>query len=230
MTAIGGKYAVQDNREVPDTLEVLWQYPGNTLATFSQFNCNAAPAGINSGEVEFRGTKGTVYIQSNGWEVVPDVLTDHEFPARTPIDRGVERGWREGAKAVIEPRKVTGGKQDTADHARNFLDCVVSRQPCNCRHRDRPPRHHGRADRQRRLEDQNLPGMGRQGGEVHQQRGGEQAAPLRLPAAVSSANLKAINSVSRDARAERVSVHALRSRVAANRCRAAGASPFLPVR
>ncbi len=131
VTAIGGKYAVQDNREVPDTLEVLWQYPGNTLATFSQFNCNAAPAGINSGEVELRGTKGTVYIQSNGWEVVPDVLTDHEFPARTPIDRGVERGWREGAKAVIEPRKVTGGKQDTADHARNFLDCVVSRQPCN---------------------------------------------------------------------------------------------------
>ncbi len=132
MTAIGGKYAVQDNREVPDTLEVLWQYPGNTLATFSQFNCNAAPAGINSGEVELRGTKGTVYIQSNGWQVVPDVLTDHEFPARTPIDRGVERGWREGAKAVIEPRKVTGGKQDTTDHARNFLDCVVSRQPCNC--------------------------------------------------------------------------------------------------
>ena len=38
VTAMGGKYAVQDNREVPDTLEVLWQYPGNTLVTFSQFN------------------------------------------------------------------------------------------------------------------------------------------------------------------------------------------------
>ena len=131
VTAIGGKYAVQDNREVPDTLEVLWQYPGNTLATFSQFNCTAAPAGINGGEVELRGTKGTVYIQSNGWQVVPDVLTEHEFPARTPIDRSIEKGWREGAKPVIDARKETGGKQETADHARNFLDCVVSRELCN---------------------------------------------------------------------------------------------------
>ena len=132
VTAIGGKYAVADNREVPDTLEVLWQYPGNTLVTFSQFNCNAAPAGIKGGEVELRGTKGTVYIQGNGWEVVPDALTDKEFPARTPVDRAYERGYREGAKPVIEPRKVTGGKSDTADHARNFLDCLVSRDPCNC--------------------------------------------------------------------------------------------------
>ncbi len=132
VTAMGGKYVMEDNREVPDTLEVLWQYPGNTLVTFSQFNCNAAPAGVKSGEVEFRGTKGTVYIQGNGWEVVPDALTDREFPARTPVDRASERGYREGAKPVIEPRKVTGGKYDTADHARNFLDCLVSREPCNC--------------------------------------------------------------------------------------------------
>ncbi len=132
VTAIGGKYAITDNREVPDTLEVLWRYPGNTLATFSQFNCNAAPAGIKGGEVELRGTKGTVYIQDNGWEVVPDALTDKEFPARTPVDRAHERGYRVGAKPVIEPRKVTGGKYDTADHARNFLDCLVSREPCNC--------------------------------------------------------------------------------------------------
>jgi len=131
VTAIGGKYAVQDNREVPDTLEVLWQYPGNTLVTFSQFNCTAAPAGVNNGEVELRGTKGTVYIQSNGWQVVPDALAEHDFPARTPVDRTVERGWRVGAKPVIDARKETGGKQDTADHARNFLDCVVSREKCN---------------------------------------------------------------------------------------------------
>src|SRR3954449_9580375 len=37
VTAMGGKFAVQDNREVPDTLEVMWQYPGNTLVTFSQY-------------------------------------------------------------------------------------------------------------------------------------------------------------------------------------------------
>ena len=40
VAAMGGKFANYDNREVPDTLEVIWQYPGNTLVTFSQFNAN----------------------------------------------------------------------------------------------------------------------------------------------------------------------------------------------
>jgi predicted dehydrogenase len=131
VTAMGGKFALADNREVPDTLEVLWTYPGNTLVTFSQFNASAAPAGINRGEVELRGTKGTLYLQSNGYEVVPDVITNNEFPARTPIDRNVEKGWRKGAKALIEAKKVTG-KADTAAHARDFLDCVKSRKRCHC--------------------------------------------------------------------------------------------------
>ena len=30
VTAMGGKFAVEDNREIPDTLEVLWLYPGGT--------------------------------------------------------------------------------------------------------------------------------------------------------------------------------------------------------
>ena len=115
VTAIGGKYAITDNREVPDTLEVLWRYPGNTLATFSQFNCNAAPAGIKGGEVELRGTKGTVYIQDNGWEVVPDALTDKEFPARTPVDRArrarLPRGGQAGDRAAQgDGRQVRHGR------------------------------------------------------------------------------------------------------------------------
>jgi predicted dehydrogenase len=131
VTAMGGKYAGFDNREVPDTLEVLWQYPGNTLVTFSQYNATAAPAGARNGEIEFRGTKGTLYLQSNGFEVVPDMLSPNEVPARTPVDRSVERAYRTGAKAAIEPKKATG-KADTAAHARNFLDCVRGRQKCNC--------------------------------------------------------------------------------------------------
>jgi predicted dehydrogenase len=36
VTAMGGKVALDDNREIPDTLEVLWTYPGGTLVTFSR--------------------------------------------------------------------------------------------------------------------------------------------------------------------------------------------------
>jgi predicted dehydrogenase len=132
VTAMGGRFAgIDDNREIPDTLEAIWQYPGDTLVTFSQFNATAAPAGLRGGEIEFRGTKGTLYIQGNGYEIIPDAVTEHEFPARTPVNRAYERTWRQGEKPLIEAKKVTGDS-DTSHHARNFLDCVKSRAQCHC--------------------------------------------------------------------------------------------------
>lgn len=131
VVALGGKFANYDNREVPDTMEVLWHYPDDTLVTFSQFNATgAAPAGKPC-EIEFRGTKGTMYFRTSGYEIVPEVVTPNEFAARTPLDRSIEKGWRTGAKAQIEA-KVVSGKILDADHARNFLDCVRSRKAPTC--------------------------------------------------------------------------------------------------
>ena len=61
VTAMGGKYAVEDNREIPDTLEVIWSYPGNTLITFSQFDTSGALAAARNCIMEVRGIKGTLY-------------------------------------------------------------------------------------------------------------------------------------------------------------------------
>ncbi len=131
VTAIGGKYADFDNREVPDTLEVLWAYPNNTLVTFSQYNASAALAAAKSCEIEFRGTKGTLYIKSNGYEIVPEQVTPNEFAARTPINRSLERGWRVGQKTHVAPTQKSG-HMETSAHTRNFLDCVRSRTQPNC--------------------------------------------------------------------------------------------------
>jgi len=128
---MGGKFVNFDNREVPDTLEVMWHYPGDTLVTFSQFNASAAPASARSCDIEFRGTKGILYLYSRGYEVVPEVITPHEFYARTPLDRSLERRYRQGAKPMIEPKKGVG-HQETVAHVRNFLDCVRSRAQCHC--------------------------------------------------------------------------------------------------
>ena len=131
VVAIGGKFADYDNREVPDTMEVIWHYPGDTLVTFSQFNATGAPPAARPCEIEFRGTKGTMYFHTNGYEVVPEVVTPNEFAARTPLDRTIERGWRTGAKPSIEAKRGEGKILDT-DHARNFLDCVKSRKTPTC--------------------------------------------------------------------------------------------------
>jgi predicted dehydrogenase len=131
VVAVGGKFADYDNREVPDTLEVIWHYPGDTLVTFSQFNASGAAPTARPCEIEFRGTKGTLYFRTDGYEVVPEVVTPNEFAARTPLDRKLERGWRAGAKPPIAAKKVDGRVRD-ADHARDFLDCVKSRRAPSC--------------------------------------------------------------------------------------------------
>src|SRR5438128_11148279 len=130
VTAMGGKFAIADSREIPDTLEVVWTYPGNTLVTFSQFNATAPPAGMRGAMIEFRGTKGTLFLQSNGYEVVPDNLKTSAFPVLTPLDRQLERAYRAGVKPAIAPRTKTDKSDTTAEHARDFLDCMRSRNRC----------------------------------------------------------------------------------------------------
>jgi len=131
VVAIGGKFADYDNREVPDTLEVVWHYAGDTLVTFSQLNATGAQPAARPCEIEFRGTKGTLYFRLGGYEVVPEIITPNEFLARTPVNRNLERTYRQGAKPEIEAKRVDGQIRD-ADHARNFLDCVKSRNTPSC--------------------------------------------------------------------------------------------------
>jgi predicted dehydrogenase len=130
VTAVGGKYAVEDNREIPDTAEVIWSYPGNTLITFSQINANGAAGAARDGNMEIRGTKGTLYMNWGGYEVVPDGVSGMDFPALSPLDRPSGQ-WRKSHNTVIEAQKVEE-EDATPQHARNFLDCVRSREACNC--------------------------------------------------------------------------------------------------
>jgi predicted dehydrogenase len=132
VTAMGGRYVIKDNREIPDTAELLWEYPGQTLMVFSQYNANNAPANPGNHDMELRGTKGTMYLDLNGWEVVPQRVTEMQVPARTPVDRQTERGYSPSKKVAIEPRSGKGRVDNTA-HVRNFLDCVKARNPkTNC--------------------------------------------------------------------------------------------------
>jgi predicted dehydrogenase len=137
VAAMGGKFADFDNREVPDTLEAMWTFRhratiAQTLVTFSQFNANDADASAKPCEIEFRGTKGTVYYRGSSFEVVPETGTTREYPILSPLDRKGPAGWRDG-KPVIESKLVKGTQGNaTPEHARNFLDCVRSRKQCVC--------------------------------------------------------------------------------------------------
>jgi len=135
VVAMGGKFAVKDNREVPDTMEVIWQYPNNVLVTFTQVNANGAPGTLvatQSGpqpgtEVEFRGTKGTLYLSGHDFVVIPEINYDDPLPALTPLDREVMKKYRQsGRSAAPQGGKKVTGNSDTAWHTRNFISTIIS--------------------------------------------------------------------------------------------------------
>ena len=138
VTALGGQYAgIQDNREIPDTLQVLWEFD-HTLVVFEQYNANAAPGNAPNSEIELRGTKGTMYLRNSNWDVVPEKISDgHVGYDRgkgygNPVDRSHGNAVDAARRPAMEPRSAKGSTgSDTMAHARNFLDCIKSRGKCN---------------------------------------------------------------------------------------------------
>jgi predicted dehydrogenase len=129
--AAGGKYAIEDNREIPDTMEVIWEYPG-ALVMLSQFNASQSPGNIKNCELEFRGTKGTMLInEGSGFEIIPESTRTRELPALGPLQRKENTLQSQATRKAREPL-VVHGRAETADHTRNFLDCLKSRKPTNC--------------------------------------------------------------------------------------------------
>lgn len=132
VTALGGKYALEDNRDVPDTMQALWEYPGGTQVSFFQSSCNAAPfSHIKPLLAEFRGTKATVNVYFDGWELIPESNASQSFPARGPLDSDAGGRYRDSFAPAMEARSGSGSA-DPRLHIRNFLDCIKSRAKPNC--------------------------------------------------------------------------------------------------
>ena len=130
VVAMGGKFAVQDNREIPDTMEVVWQYDG-CIVTFSQYNANSAPGNPRSANVELRGSLGTLYMGYGGCQIESQRVRYREIPFKDPRDRkGSSAQYGALKPSGLEKGAIKGGAP-TVDHVRNFVECVKSRKPCN---------------------------------------------------------------------------------------------------
>lgn len=133
VTALGGKFVVKDNREIPDTLEVVYQYPNNVLVSFTQVNANAAPGAIERGcDVEFRGTKGTLYVYGKNYVIIPEINMGIPIPAQSPIDRTLTAKYRGTGRAQLTARKVSGNS-DFIWHTKNFISAILNKdKKTNC--------------------------------------------------------------------------------------------------
>jgi predicted dehydrogenase len=117
ISAHGGRFAIKDDRTIPDTLQVTFEMPSGALIVFGQYEANGGPALVD-GEVELRGTLGNLYCGSEGgaYKIVPS--------------KGGQ--FNENAPKInpLEAEKMDGDL--TVQHIRNFCDCVKSRQRTNC--------------------------------------------------------------------------------------------------
>lgn len=123
---MGGRFAVDDDRIIPDTMEVTYQCPSGRLVIFGQYEANGNPALAQNGYCELRGTQGTAYMGEEIVHIIPErggQFQDHA-PRLKPMDIKPDSDKSSGRR--------NANLSITAQHARNFLDCMRSRALPNC--------------------------------------------------------------------------------------------------
>lgn len=137
VSAAGGKYYLKDNRQTPDTLQVVYEYPGFIL-TFSHRTLNARGCQNRNYGIEFYGSEGTLFLDRSGYEIYPETRISSEDPVppylqQLQTDEKAPEPWeRNRAMRAGRTELVVGeGSEQHISHVRNFLDCVKSRQKPN---------------------------------------------------------------------------------------------------
>lgn len=135
-TASGGRYYLTDNRDTPDTHDVVYEYPGFLLhystLQHSTYGHNGHPGAKPFGSygVLFQGTLGTLFIDRAGYEVTPQAEMHAE-----PVGALLRAVDDLTGTSLYYTSKLTSELGTTSvqhlPHVRNFVDCVKTRQRPN---------------------------------------------------------------------------------------------------
>ena len=125
VSAVGGKYVLKHDGDIPDTMEVLFEFASGAIVKFSIHEA-CGGGNIPVGEIELKGTLGNIGINQNRYQVIPSrpgqfqtwkKLVDSE-------DYHIESDKKYGDLNISE--------DSTANLIRNFLDCVKTREEPWC--------------------------------------------------------------------------------------------------
>jgi predicted dehydrogenase len=130
----GGRYALQDDGETPDTQDAIWEYDGVLVEGSFREAGGSRRSSVGTASslagVQFVGTQGLLVVSRGAYEFVPDLKIVPESaipPWSNPA--GHPQAAQAEPKPYAEPRS---GKSDSTEpidlHARHFIDCVKSRR------------------------------------------------------------------------------------------------------
>ena len=107
----GGRFAIQDDGDAPDTQEAVWRYPNFTLTWM--MNCaNSFAFDFGRGKparrlgIYLHGVNGTLFTDYSKHQIVPEgeLLQDASPPPESiPPSPGHEREWLDAIKSRKEP-------------------------------------------------------------------------------------------------------------------------------
>ncbi|MEW6303471.1 MAG: Gfo/Idh/MocA family oxidoreductase [Verrucomicrobiota bacterium] len=136
VSSAGGRYFLKDNGEVPDVQDAIIEYP--KFPAVVQFRECSAGAGVTSmGSLTFMGTRGTMTLGRDGFDILPDkrvepnntfanIIGGHPVGGPQPAPEPEGDFWCEKAED-----KSGDWKAQYVEHARNFLACIKSRATPN---------------------------------------------------------------------------------------------------
>lgn len=126
VSSCGGRFALEDNGETPDTQDALFEYPGVTITVSIREAC----AGTRVRGPEFCGTKGSMIAGRGGFEVFPDmrVAAERQIPPWSDPPGHPRPESREAAPWTQARKGGTPGGEPMGLHKRNFLDSIKSRK------------------------------------------------------------------------------------------------------
>ncbi len=110
VTASGSKFFLKDNSDIPDTLQITFEYP-NFVCTYENRLCNGNSMYGKDYGIEFHGTDGTMFVDRSGFQVFAE-------PAKFR-DRDV------GRTAAMHMDQVDDGLEL---HVANLLQCMQTRK------------------------------------------------------------------------------------------------------
>ena len=119
----GGILTSDDDRDTPDTMQVVYEFPECTL-TYSMRKGNGLKFNGHDYGILFCGTDGSLLLDRSGFEVIPDKVV-------LPYGIKLAHGDRPLRKIELKPETAKGVDGQDA-HVRNFLDCVKSRALPTC--------------------------------------------------------------------------------------------------
>ncbi|MBP7504884.1 MAG: gfo/Idh/MocA family oxidoreductase, partial [Prolixibacteraceae bacterium] len=92
VVSMGGKFAYpEDATETPDTQQAIYEFDGFTLLWDHGIGINGGYYGRSHG-VGFVGNNGTLVVDRNGWEVIPEVLNNRPQMERVDLKPASGRG------------------------------------------------------------------------------------------------------------------------------------------